>query len=126
MSLAIILDGCVMNFINLADLIHASANYVTCVVTVSVEYTCPYDQWRCPGLRTCINQTQVCDGNKDCPNMLDEGPGCGKYSQRSTDNIHNCVVTLCTWFPDGSMMFGVRVLSFKRELYMLLNTMFLL
>ncbi|XP_014669426.1 PREDICTED: low-density lipoprotein receptor-related protein 2-like isoform X2 [Priapulus caudatus] len=40
------------------------------------EYTCSYDKWKCPGLKTCINQTQVCDGNIDCPNRLDEGPGC--------------------------------------------------
>eukprot|EP00794_Sanderia_malayensis_P017393 gene17393-19134_t len=34
------------------------------------------NEWRCENTTTCIHLKQLCDGKRDCPNGLDEGPGC--------------------------------------------------
>lgn len=51
-------------------------------------FHCPSGQWKCPNIpKTCINVTQVCDSNRDCPNGMDEGPGC---------DVDNCKDNLCS------------------------------
>src|SRR5205823_4319770 len=71
---------------------------------------CPYDQWACPNVTDrCINSTLVCNGKPDCPNGLDEGPGCGdgKCMAEKVGCTHNCTATpagtVCTC-PIGEVL----------------------
>ena len=59
-------------------------------------FKCKYFEWQCPGsFRVCINRTQVCDGNNDCPHGDDESDTCNQdtcYPDRAGCS-HSCRMT---------------------------------
>ena len=58
--------------------------------------------WQCPGVENyCVNVSQVCDGNKDCPNGRDEGEGC---KDKNCDTIDYCKHG-CLQLPNVSYFF---------------------
>lgn len=64
--------------------------------------------WQCEGvLNSCINNSQVCDKKKDCPNGADEGPGCDEKDCEG-DAVLACSVN-CMQTPNVSVIcFQVR------------------
>uniref|UniRef100_X1YZB7 EGF-like domain-containing protein n=1 Tax=Capitella teleta TaxID=283909 RepID=X1YZB7_CAPTE len=41
-------------------------------------FSCPWNEWECPGYQTCIPVRQICDGTPHCPDADDESPLCNE------------------------------------------------